>query len=152
MSNHGENTVREEGEIVEAGQVEQVIPLPVPPCATPPVPTIPLFSILERIEGDGPWQEAIMSALMRIQNTTFDHTFAENAADIDRVMVLGRRPVAEASPGEAATDSVILELGRIRQPGTRPPSVIHSTDTSTTTTATTTTICTDEWSSESMAS
>ena len=66
MSYHGEDTVREEGEIVEEGQVEQTIPLPIPPRATPPVPTIPLFSISEWIEGNGPRQEAIMSALMPI--------------------------------------------------------------------------------------
>ena len=114
MSNHGEDAVCEEGEIVEAGQVEQVVPLPIPPRATPPVPTIPLFSILEWIEGDGPQQEAIMSTLMWIRNTTFDHIFAENAADIDRVMVLGCWPMAEAMPGEDATDSVILELSHIQ--------------------------------------
>ena len=151
MSQHGENNVHEEGEIVEAGQDEQTIPLPVPPRATPPVPTVPLFSISERIEGNGPRHEAIMSALMRIRNTTFDHSFAENAADIDRVMVLGHQPMAETSTGEAATDSVILELGRIRPPGTRPPSIVHSTDTGTTTTAATTAIRTDEQSSESVA-
>ena len=61
MSQHGENAVRKEGEVIEEGQDKQVVPLPIPPHATPPVPTIPLFSISERIEGDGPWQEAIMS-------------------------------------------------------------------------------------------
>ena len=135
MSNHGEDTVCEEGEVIETSQVEQTVPLPIPPRATPPVPTVPLFSISEQIEGNGPRQEAIMSALMRIWNTTFDHTFAENAADIDRVMVLGHQPMAETSTGEAATDSVILELGCIRPPGTCPPSVHHTTDTTTMTTA-----------------
>ena len=152
MSNHGEDVVCEEGKIIEAGQVEQTVPLPIPPRVTPPVPTIPFFSISERIEGDGPWQEAIMSTLMRIQNTTFDHTFAENAADIDRVMVLGHQPVAETAPGEDTADSIILELSRIWPPGTHPPSISHITDTSTTTTAATTTICMDERSSESVAS
>ena len=42
MSQHGENTVHEGGGIIEEGQVEQAIPLPVPPRTTPPVPTIPL--------------------------------------------------------------------------------------------------------------
>ena len=93
-----------------------------------------------------------MAALMQIRNTTFDHSFAENATDIDRVMVLGRQPMAETSPGEDTTDRVILELGRIWPPGTRPPSIVHSTDTGTTTTAATTTVRTDERSSESMAS
>ena len=66
MSQHGADIVREEGEVIEEGQGKQVVPLPIPPRATPPVPTIPLFSISERIEGDGPRQEAIMAALMRI--------------------------------------------------------------------------------------
>ena len=66
MSHHGEDIVLEEGEVIEAGQVEQAIPLPIPPRATPPVSTIPLFSISERIEGNSPRQEAIMSALMWI--------------------------------------------------------------------------------------
>ena len=42
MSDHGEDTIHEEGEIVKAGQDEQTLPLPIPPHATPPVPTIPL--------------------------------------------------------------------------------------------------------------
>ena len=66
MSSQGENPVHEEGEIVKEGQVEQTLPLPIPPCTTPPVSTVPLFSISERIEGDSPRQEAIMSTLMRI--------------------------------------------------------------------------------------
>ena len=64
MSNHGEDIILEEGEVVEAGQGKQVVPLPIPPHATPPVPVVPLFSILEWIEGEGPRQEAIMAALM----------------------------------------------------------------------------------------
>ena len=82
MSHHGENTVHEEGEIVKERQSEQAIPLPIPPHVTPPVPTVPLFSISEWIEGDGPRQEAIMSALMRIRNTTFDYTFVTSTTDV----------------------------------------------------------------------
>ena len=151
MSQHGENTVHKEGKTIEEGQNKQVVPLPIPPCVTPPVPVIPLFSISEQIEGEGPRQEAIMAALMQICNTTFDHTFAENATDIDRVMVLGCQPMAKASPGEGNTDSIILELSHIWPPGTRPPSICHATDTSVTTTTATTTVHEDEWSSKSMA-
>ena len=111
MTDHGKNVVLEEGEVIKASQVKQAIPLPIPPCATPPIPTIPLFSISEWIEGDGPRQEAIMAALMRIHNMTFNYTFSENAADIDRVMVLGCQLMAKASSGEDHTDSIILELG-----------------------------------------
>ena len=64
MSHHGEDIVHEEGEIIEAGQGKQVVPLPIPPHVTPPVPVIPLFSISEQIEGKGPRQEAIMATLM----------------------------------------------------------------------------------------
>ena len=66
MTNHGEDIVLKEGEVVEASQDKQVVPLPIPPRATPPVPTIPFLSISEWVEGDGPRQEAIMAALMRI--------------------------------------------------------------------------------------
>ena len=66
MTDHGEDIVLEEGEVVKTGQVEQAVPLPIPPCTTPPVPTIPLLSISEWIEGDGPRQEAIMATLMQI--------------------------------------------------------------------------------------
>ena len=152
MSNHGENTVCEEGEIIETSQVKQTVPLPIPPHATPPLPANTLLSISERIEGDGPWQEAIMSTLMRIRNTMFDYTFAKNATDIDRVMVLGCQPMAETLPGEDTADSVILELNRIQPPGTRPPSICHTPITSAATTTAATTIHTDERSSESVAS
>ena len=118
MTNHGENIVLEEGEVIKARQDKQAILLPIPPHTTPPIPTIPLFSISERIEGDGPRQEAIMAALMQIRNTMFDYTFSENAADIDRVMVLGCQLVAETSPGEDHTNSIILELSCIWPPGT----------------------------------
>ena len=47
MTDHGENIVLEEGEVVEAGQNKQAIPLPIPPHATPPVPVIPFLSISE---------------------------------------------------------------------------------------------------------
>ena len=46
--------------------------------------------------------------------------------------------VAEALTGEDATDRIILELDRIRPPGTRPPSISYTTDTSATTAAATT--------------
>ena len=64
MPNHSEDIVLEEGEVIEASQVEQAIPLPIPPHATPPLPTVPFLSILDWIEGSSPRQEAIMATLM----------------------------------------------------------------------------------------
>ena len=64
MTTHGEDIVLEEGEVVEAGQDKQAIPLPIPPHVTPPIPTVPFLSVSEQIEGNGPWQEAIMATLM----------------------------------------------------------------------------------------
>ena len=152
MSNHGEDTIREEGKVIETSQVEQTVPLPIPPRTTPPLPANTFLSILEQIEGDGPWQEAIMSTLMQIRNTTFNHTFAENATDIDRVMVLGHQLMAETSSGEGNSNCIILELDHIQPPGTCPPSIRSVTDTGTTTTAATTTIRMDEQSGKSVAS
>ena len=152
MTNHGENIVLEEGEVIKARQDKQAIPLPIPPCATPPLPTVPFLSILEQIEGDGARQEAIMATLMQIRNTTFKHMFSENATNINRVTVLGRQLMAKTSPGEDHTDSIILELSRIWPPGTRPPTIGSTTNTGMTTTSATTTICEDEWSGGSMAS
>ena len=131
MSNHGENNVHKEGEIIEEGQSEQAIPLPIPPCTTPPVPTVPFLSVSEWIEGNSPRQEAIMAALMHVCATTLNYTFGENATDINRIMVLGCWPVAETLPGQEATDSIILELNGIWPPGTHPPTISmlgHSRD------------------------
>ena len=152
MTTHGEDIVLEEGEIVQEGQDEQAVPLPIPPCTTSPLPTIPLLSILEWIEGNGPRQEVIMAALMRIRNTTFNHTFSENAANIDRVMVLGCQLVAKTSPGENHTNSIILELGCIQPPGTHPPTISSTTNTGSMATTATTAVREDKWSGESMAS
>ena len=92
-----------------------------------------------------------MAMLMQIRNTMFDHTFTENAADINRVMVLGCQLVAEATPGEDSTNGVILELGHIHPAGTHSPAVHNFTNTGLMTSTATTAIHEDEWSSESMA-